>query len=210
MRPIMPRLRRFLGLHLVRVLVAPLDDLPPVKVRHPELRYAPLIEREAIEWSADPELELTEPQVREAYRRGDVCVGVSEHGRPVGYVWFAFGAVPHLADVWIAFAPAYRYTYKGFVRASHRGRRISQELYEVASELCPRRGTRAAILFIDLDNQVSLRASRRAGRVVAGYAGFVHLFGAVLAFRSPGARKCGFRFFRPQGAFARPLSAHGN
>jgi GNAT superfamily N-acetyltransferase len=189
---LMPWLRSKLGFHLLRVLVMPLDGLPPVKVKHPNLRYAALTEAEALEWCKDPELELNPERVSAAFRRGDFCVGVSEQGRPVGYIWFAFEPAPHIQGAWVYFDPRCRYSYKSFIRPSHRGRRISQELYTQANEICPRRGTVLGILTVDVDNRASLEASRRVGRIPVGYAGFLSLFGRVLAFRTPGAARFGF------------------
>src|SRR2546428_10677022 len=93
---LMPRLRTYLGFHLLRVLIARLDDEPPIRRQHPELRYAALTEAQLVGWCRDPELELDEERVKAALRRGDVCIGVTERGRPVGYGWFAFGATPHI------------------------------------------------------------------------------------------------------------------
>ena len=190
-------LRRHLGLHVLRVLVMPLEGLPPVKVQHPSLRYVPLPESEALEWCAYPEMEMAREQVTAAYARGDLIVGVTEHGEPVGCVWFAFGAAPHTDGVWVQVAADTRYSYRAFIRASHRGRRIAQELYTCASEICPRRGRRKGLIVIYADNAVSLRASVSAGRVPVGYAGYLVWRGWLVPFRSPGARQHGMRMALP-------------
>lgn len=191
--PLMARLRKFLGLHVFRVLVMPLDGLPALKVRHPELRYEPLSEQTAQTWCDDREMELDAGAVRAAYLRGDVCVGVSSSLGPVGYVWFAFDRAPH-GGCWVEFHNRIRYAYKAFIRPSWRGRRISQELYTRASEICPRRDRTLGLIIIYSDNAVSLRASLAAGRSVAGYAGYLQWFRLILPFRSPGVRQHGFRF----------------
>lgn len=202
MDAIVRRLRHWAGLHLFRVLVMPLEGLPRLKVAHPELHYAPLTRAEALAWCADPDLELTEDQVMRAYANGDVCVGVTENGQPVGYVWFAFGIAPHTDGVWIQVGPETRYSYKAFIRPSHRGRRISQELYTRAGRICPRRGRKNGLIIIYLDNRVSLRASAAAGRVPVGYAGYVKWGAWTLPFSSPGASRHGMRFFVPEAAMA--------
>lgn len=206
MRSPMPWLRSWLGLHLVRVLAMPLDHPRSLKAEHPGLDYAVMARAEVLPWCKDPELELDEERVRAAYRRGDVCVGVSEQGRPVGYVWFAFGAAPHIGGVWVQVDAFARYFYKSFVRPSHRGRQIAPELYRRASDICPRRGRILDVLAIDVDNSRSLRASLAAGHLPVGYAGFAGGLGRVLTFRSAGARRCGFEFV-PEEKGARPLAA---
>ena len=205
-------LRRHLGLHVLRVLVMPLDGLPPLKVQHPSLRYVPLPESEALRWCAHPEMEMAREQVAAAYARGDLIVGVTEHGEPVGCVWFAFGTAPHTEGVWVQVAADTRYSYRAFIRASHRGRRIAQELYTRASEICPRRGRSKGLIVIYADNAVSLRASVSAGRVPVGYAGYLAWRGRLLPFRSPGARRHGLRMAAPaprgnQSPLPRPLKA---
>lgn len=206
MPSIMSNLRKRFGFHLLSVLAAPLDGLPPVRVEHPELAYIPLTEREALTWCEDPGMDLTPGPVAASYARGDLCVGVTEGGHPVGYVWFAFGAAPH-ADAWVQFDGATRYAYKAFIRAESRGRRISQELYTRAGEICPRRGRTQALVLVYTDNAVSLRASRRAGRRTIGWAGYWKCFGRILPFRTPGARRFGMRFSSPEVRGAGPFAA---
>ena len=191
----MARLRKYLGLHVLRVLAMPPAGGAPERPGA-GLRFAALSEDQALAWAADPELDLNPERVRAAYARGDVCVGVRDGDTPAGYIWYAYGPTPHLAGVWVECGPRARYSYKSYVRPSHRGRGIAAELYRQAYKICPQRGRDLSLLAIDLDNRSSLRASLRAGRRVVGYAGFLLLFGRVLAtFRSPGAKKAGFRFF---------------
>jgi hypothetical protein len=156
---LMPWLRSKLGFHLLRVLVMPLDGLPPVKVKHPNLRYAALMEAEALEWSRDPELELNPERVSAAFRRGDFCVGVSEQGRPVGYIWFAFEPAPHIGRLGV-FRPPLPLLYKSFIRPSHRGRRISG--LTPANEICQRRRDSLGILTRPRQPGI-LEALRRVG-----------------------------------------------
>ena len=208
---LMRLLRRYVGLHVLRVLVMPLDGLPPVKAQHPGLRYVPLPESEALAWCDHPDLEMAREEVAAAYARGDLIVGVTERGEPVGYVWFAFGAAPHTNGVWLQVAPDTRYSYRAFIRPSHRGRRIAQELYTRASEICPRRGRTKGLIVIYADNAVSLRASISAGRVPVGYAGYLAWRGRILPFRSPGAIKHGLQLVSPGRlpavAIAQPMKA---
>lgn len=191
---------RALGVHPLRVLTMPLEGLPRVRIAHPEMTYLPMTESEALAWCEVPDMQLTARKVRDSYARGDLCVGVSDQGVPVGYVWFAFGAVPHDGPSWIEFDPQVRYAYRAFIRASYRGLRISQELYTQAGEMAPRRGRSVGAIVIDVGNGVSLRASRRAGRTVAGYAIYFDWFGRVYSLRSPGARRLGVRFSRTTAA----------
>jgi GNAT superfamily N-acetyltransferase len=203
MKSPMPWLRSYLGVHLLRVLAMPLDRVHGNHPAHSHLDYAALTEKEVLGWCSDAELELDEARVRAAYQRGDVCVAALDAGRLIGYMWFAFNAVPHIHGVWVQVGAAARYSYKSFVRPSHRGRGIAPQMYRRANQICPRRGRSLNVLIVDLDNKASLRASYAAGRVTVGYAGFLCLLGKTFTFRSPGARRCGFGFYRPQPLEAR-------
>jgi ribosomal protein S18 acetylase RimI-like enzyme len=197
MRRLMPRLRTYLGFHLLRVLVMPLDAVPPIRPEHLSLRYAALTQADLASWCREPDLELDEERALAALRRGDLCIGVTENGARVGYIWFAFGRAPHIDGAWVQFGSRTRYLYKAFVRPSYRGRRISAELYSRASEICPRRGKTLGVLVVDVDNIKSLRASTRAGWIQVGYAGFMRFLGLLFPFRSLGTRSFGLRFGGP-------------
>jgi hypothetical protein len=45
---LMPRLRSYLGFHLLRVLMKRLDNVPPIRPEHPGLRYAAMTEEQLL------------------------------------------------------------------------------------------------------------------------------------------------------------------
>jgi ribosomal protein S18 acetylase RimI-like enzyme len=188
------RLRSYLGLHLLRVFMVRLEDGPPLMPLQSGLRYAALTEGELLAWCRDPELELDEQRMRAALRRGDLCVGVSDQGTPVGYVWFAFRSAPHVHDTWVRLPSGARYLYKAFIRPSYRGRGIAPEMYVRASRMCPRRGMSFGVLTVDADNSRGLSTALRSGWNPVGSAGFWLLPPWALPFRSAGARRYGFAF----------------
>ena len=194
---ILGSLQRRLGLYVCHVLVRPWSAPDEAPAKGSDLRYAVLTEARALAWCKDPALELDRRQVRSALRRGDVCIGVTEGGTPVGYVWYAQRTAPHMANLWVQFQPGLAYAYKSFIRPECRGRGIAAELYAQGVALCPKKGTHSGISFISIDNERSLRAALRAGWRCVGYAGYASLFGSLLPFRSPGAARFGFRFCVP-------------
>ena len=197
---VLSSLQRRLGVNLCHVLVRPWEESVPVPVRNERLRYAVLAEVQVLAWCKDPALELDRRQVRRALRRGDVCIGVTEEGFPLGYVWYAYRAAPHSGELWVEFQPRFGYAYKSFIRPEHRGRGIAAELYAHGVRLCPKKATESGISFISVDNERSLRAAGRAGWRRAGYAGYASIFGSTLSFSSAGAKRLGFRFYAPAGA----------
>jgi len=196
-RRIIRALRLYLGLHVLRVFMVRLDDAPALRQEQSGLRYAALTEPELLGWCRDDELELDEPKVLAALRRGDICIGALQGDRLVGYVWFAFGDTPHVEGSWVRVERSARYLYKAFIRPGYRRRGFAPRMYAGASALCPRRGRVLGVLAVEADNSAGLRTPRRAGWLAIGYAGFVRCLGRVLAFRSYGSLRYGFAFFAP-------------
>ena len=190
------RLRRYLGLQLCRIVSRPLsEDASAVGRLSTHISCRLMGERELLPYCTDPELELSERHVRSALARGDLCVAAFDGACLVGYEWFAFGPTPHIDGVWVEFDARARYSYKKFVRPGYRGQRIGPGLSSHGDRWCMQRGCSRTVAFIDLDNEAAWRASSRLGSRTVGYAGYVSLFGLFLAFRTAGARDCGFRFY---------------
>lgn len=197
---ILSSLQRRLGVNVCHVLVRPWSEASAVPERNSGFRYAVLAEAQVLAWCRDPALELDRRQAASALRRGDVCIGATENGFPVGYVWYAYRAAPHTDKLWVEFRRGLGYAYKAFIRPDYRGRGIAAELYARGGEVCPKKTTNSGVSFIAAGNEPSLRAAERAGWRGVGYAGYASLFGAVLPFRTAGAKRFGFRFYAPRGA----------
>lgn len=194
------RLQRLLNLEVCRVVTRPLCGDPRPQGTADEILVRLMTQAALLPHCADPELELPEPQVRAAFGRGDLCVGALHGAKLVGYQWLAFGPTPHVDGIWVEFDPRSRYSYKKFVRPQYRGRRIAARLSRHADALCRHRGRGATVSFIDLHNRASWRSSARLGSRTAGYAGYLRFGDVFIALRSPGAKRCAFRFYRPAGA----------
>lgn len=190
------------GLEICRIVTRPLGSASKHSAPA-DVRFRFLSEPQLLPHCADPELELSQRQVRDAFRRGDLCVGAYDAGKLVGYQWLALGATPHVRGVWVEFDRRSRYSYKKFVRPDYRGRRIAEGLSTHADQLCRELGRTSTIGFIRLDNDASWRASARLGSRTVGYAGYLPIGDRIIAFRSPGARRCGFRFYKPPATFGR-------
>ena len=198
----MTRLQRHLGLSLYRVLSRPLYPAPDSWAAG-SIRFVQLGESDLLGYCEDAELDLPERTVRAALARGDLCIGAVEAGRLLGYAWFAFGATPESAGAWVEFDPRARYTYKHFVRPECRGRRILAGLLLAADGLCAERGRKRCVTLIYTYNRASIRASERTGARSTGYIATLRLFGRLLCWRSPGARREGVRLFKPQSNLRR-------
>jgi GNAT superfamily N-acetyltransferase len=194
---LMPRLRRYLGLSLCRVMSRPLGEVA-LSADGLQVSNRLMTEAEMLAYCDDDELELSQEKVRAAFRRGSLCVGALRDGTLLGYVWLAFGPTPHVNGVRVEFPPDARYTYKSFVRPLWRGQRIAARLAAHGDALCVKRGRTRTASFIDIDNYPSIRSSEAMGTKTVGFAGYLHCLGMVFAFRSPGAKRFGFRFHKPK------------
>src|SRR4051812_24514994 len=166
------RMRRYLGINVLRVLQRELGTAAqgyaalgyaghPQCARNIECRV--LSEQEALQFSNDPQLELTPAWVCNAYAAGGVCIGAIEGGRLIGYTWLAFGVTRYASGVSVRFDARFRYSYKSFVRPEFRGQRIAQALHALADQPDLRRGRSHALNFVEIDNHPSRAALERAG-----------------------------------------------
>ena len=193
--------QRRLGIEINRVVCMALVDAGSERSSRPDIECRELAEAEALACSADPALELSAAGIRAAFSRGDMCVGAFCGDRLVGYQWVAFGPTPDVAGVWVRFAPRTFYVYKRFVLPAFRGQRIAAALQQEANALSLRRGCSRGVAYVSVHNVASWRAGRRDGAHTVGFAGYVRLGSFFLAFRTPGARRNEFGFYKP----ARPL-----
>ena len=202
----MSRLRRHLGINVVRVFERELGRAARIDSACSNLECHVLSEAEAVGQCGDAELELNEGFVRAAYANGGVCLGAFVEGRMVGYNWLGYSATLIAEGVCVEFGQALRYSYKSFVRPAYRGRRIVQALHRLADEPALQRGRKFAMNFVHTDNLPSIASLEHAGSRTVGYALFARCFGSVLSFSSTGARRRGIRFCspRPASASARP------
>ncbi len=164
------------------------------------LRFAPADDLRA-QWS-DAELEFTEGKARDAFARGEGCVGAFDGPRLVAYAWYAIEPAPHSNGLWMDFDRRAVYIYRAFVAPRYRGRGIAPALYRFADRLFLERGREIALLCIEAGNKPSLAASRHSGAHGVGYCAYWHGAGQFLSVRTSGVRHVGFRFYLAQRADA--------
>ena len=186
---------RRLGISVYVVMTRPLSTRRHERRQDVEIREVTLVE--ALVASADPALDLPEAIVRDSMARGDVCVGAFDAGRLIAYAWFAYETTAHLDGIWIGFERPAVYIYKSFVRPEFRGRGIAPGLYLFADRLFVERGRTAAVICMEATNRASVRAAEHSGARLAGFAVYWTAGSRFKSFSSRGAKKIGFRFYRP-------------
>lgn len=183
------------GLHVLRVFSRPLRGAargaPP-----PGLELRPLGVEELVAHSREPGLELREAMIREAYARGDRCLGALDAGALAGYVWFAYRSAPHVDGISVSVPPHVVYRFKAFVRPSHRGRGIAAALYDMADPHVARPGRDTVVDCVAPQNRPSVAATLKSGSLPLGMLAYWRAGGGFASFHSPAVRRLGLRFHR--------------
>lgn len=147
-----------------------------------------------------PELEITDTFVRSAFAKGDVCDAIHYNGQIVSFQWAAFNPTHDHDGVFIEFGANYRYNYFSYTLPEFRGRHLSR-LFKVPRDLDSiARGRTRCIAYISIDNDASMRAAEGNGNRRVGLAGYMARGPLFVAFRTPGARNCPMRFFKPKSS----------
>ncbi len=190
-RRLMRRVAPFL--HVSFALTHPLGR-NEVRETHAGCSLRVATREELLRAASNPALQMTPAFVDEALSRGDICTAAFDGDDIVAYVWRAFVATRHKADVWVTFEAPYRYGYKALTLPAWRGRHLPERLVPVDDRLCIGRGCTDSIGFIETHNYASLASSKRLGERKIGVIGYLRIAGRVFPFRSPGARRAGFGF----------------
>jgi GNAT superfamily N-acetyltransferase len=191
--------RKFLTFNISAFVCHPLAGTNSSTSNPEECQFSILAEQELLDFSHDPALQLVDTRIKNSLARGEICIGATLDGKLVAYVWRTFFATPHdnKRNIWIDFNAAAAYGRYSFTLPAYRGKHIMPSLLAFADNYCLDKGATCVIGYIETDNYPSIRACMKAGYRGVGYAGFIHLFGKLFSFRTPGAKKHGFRFFTP-------------
>ena len=186
---------RRLGIHVWRVFIRPLGLSLQTQPAAIEVRFITPADGDGL-WT-EGVLDLTAAKASAAFARGDVCIGAFDGGCLVAYAWLASQPAPHVDGLWMAFDPRAIYIYRAFVRPEYRGRRIAPALYSFADTVFLSQGKKYAVICVSIYNRASIAAAQRSGALTAGYTAYWSAGSWFVAMHSAGAKRCGFRFYRP-------------
>ena len=182
-------------LHVLRVFCRELGSAAR-RATPPALELRPLAPAELLFHCRDPELDLREAMIREALRRGDLCLGALDGGALVGYVWFAYEIAPHTDGIWVRVPPRAVYRFKSFVRPSFRGMGIAPALYGAADAVVGRPGLDSVVDCVAVHNAASIAATLKSGSRPLGALAYWQAGRWFAAFHSRSVRRLGLRFYR--------------
>jgi hypothetical protein len=202
--------RKFLTFNISAIVCHPLVRRDSSTSNPEGCQFSILTEQALLEFSPDPALELDDTTIKDAFARGEICVGATLDDKLVAYSRRAFSAVPdsRKRNIWIDFNAAAAYGRYSFTLPAYRGKHIMPSLWAFADNRCLDKGATFLIAYIETDNYPSMRASMRVGSLVVGYAGYIYLFGKLFPFRTLGTIKHGFRFFALRSPAVDNLKPH--
>lgn len=145
-----------------------------------------------------PELDLSETFIQRALAKGDVCATILCNDEVIAYIWLAFTPTHDADGVHIAFRDGDLYCYKALTLPEFRGRRLPRLLGILADRYCVTRGCTHTIAYIDIHNQVSIRAVAAQGGCRIGFAGYFKRGPIFVSFRTQDVCRRGFQFFLPE------------
>ena len=145
----------------------------------------------------EPIYELSKSFIQTALRRGAYCVAAFEDNKIIAYTWRSYSATPHADGLWVEFGPECRYGFKAFTHPDFRRQDLHHTISLMSDADSIRRGCTHSIAFIETHNYPSLLSNAKRGNKRVGYAGYLRVHGRVFPFRTPGAKRHGFRFFVP-------------
>ena len=182
------RLERHLGLHIWSIQTRPLSanfELPPEHAAR--FTFKRLTLDEALAACENQELGMTEEFVRDAFERGDTCVGALENGNLAAYAWRTTTEAPVSKGLWIRLQkPGMTYGYKGFVLPEYRGMRLHYSNTHVGNRYFFDKGNSSNVAYIALHNLGSMKyASRDPDREYIGFAGYLSFGRHYWTFRTP-------------------------
>jgi hypothetical protein len=197
-------LEKAIDLHVFLVNRSPHGASQEVPVEIAQaFEFRALTPEEARRFARDPKIEMTPVLVEEGFARGDYCFGVLRGDDLVAYDWRGMGRpVPLSDDLDVHYAyPGQVYGYAMFTRPEFRGLRLQFYNVHRADARLLADGHTHTIGYVALQNFASIRnLSRLKGQVFVGLAGYFRIWGRHVTFRSPGARRYGFRIARSNKA----------
>ncbi len=183
-------LNRLVGLDVVWVTRR---DLAQSRPAPPSIEVRLAAAEDLAPYIADPSYKLEKKYVNDAFARGDTCVATYLDGRLAAYGWVIYKAAPYDGEIWVDFHPGHRFTTSSFTHPDYRGRHIRGS-FGALDALDRQHAVTHTLATIHTHNFASLRADARGGAKIVGCAGYVNTSKLFVGFRSPGAKKCGFRF----------------
>lgn len=164
------------------------------------------------EFAKDPQNELSEAFLQQAFEKGDQCYGFLDGDVLASYGWYSKQPTEiEPPELVLHFSDQYIYMYKGFTQVNHRGQRLHAVAMTRALESYLSRGYRGIASYVEWNNFGSLRSCYRMGYTDFGNIVAARIRGRFFVHSDAGCKPLGFRleWVRPSSDSARRGLAMG-
>jgi Acetyltransferase (GNAT) family len=142
----------------------------------------------------NPQYEITEEFLRQAFAKGDECYGFLDGEVLAAYGWYSNGPTEiSIPGMMLHFDPHYIYMYKGFTHKNYRGQRLHAIAMTRALEAYLSKGYQGIVSYVEWNNFSSLKSCYRMGYVDFGNLYLARVFGRYFTGAGRGCGRYQFR-----------------
>ena len=146
------------------------------------------------DFAEDPEYEMSEDFLKEAFAKGDECYALCDGETLAAYGWYSVKPTrTDLPDLFVQFSEDYVYMYKAFTRTRYRGQRLHAIGMTLALQSYRSRGFAGLVSYVEATNFDSLKSCARMGYTTFGTVYVGKIFGRHFQHHRPRCEKMGFR-----------------
>ena len=163
-------------------------------------------------FTKDPEYQMTEPFLDDAFATGNECYAISDGDILASYCWYGKVSSPISDELAVDYSPAYVYVWKAYTHPDYRGRRLHALGMAQALHAYRERGYAGLLCMVEANNYRSFNSVYRLGFKNTGRIYVVRLFGRHFVYHTAACRRYGFRVHsnrrRNESANAVTLARH--
>lgn len=147
-----------------------------------------------MKFARDPQNELSEAFLHQAFTKGDQCYGFLHGDALASYGWYSRQPTEiDPPDLVLHFSDQYIYMYKGFTHVNYRGQRLHAVAMTRALKAYLTQGYKGLVSYVEWHNFASLRSCYRMGYTGFGNIVATRMFGRYFLHSDAGCEPYGFR-----------------
>ena len=154
-----------------------------------EIRF--LSETEILEYSRNPDYQLTDDFLGRALENGDRCLAILDGDKLASYGWYSTKPTKVTGQFQLHFSNQWVYMHHGYTNPNYRGKRLHAIGMARATKLFTEMGYKGLVSIVASENAASLKSTRRLGYRENGKIFLFARMNRYLVMQSIGARRAG-------------------
>jgi hypothetical protein len=154
------------------------------------------------EYAKNPDYEITETFLEEAFAKGDECFGIMDGDKLASYGWYSNKDTSIDNGLVLQFSPEYIYMYKGFTHEEYRGQRLHAIGMTLALREYLHRGFKGLVSYVESNNFSSLKSCYRMGYQDFGEVYILKVRKRHIIYSSPGCERYSFQVVEKSASLA--------